>query len=391
MAESDDAYDSAEDSNHGGGGGEDEVMEVMEDDEEVTQATKKAKIKANSKKSTQVYNAKKKEAISTHLGNIRILFVMAHTEFMPINLFNQESGLGKIFKDTFDGDTKCQFDYLEVHEMVKFDKGDNREDLSSWWDDDWDTDELHTNGVTPFNFFELMEGEENHSVPATNHVLGCLFKHYMKETHQADVMVAFTKDSSVESAIQANGDRLAEFIGRNFDCVYLCDDSPFYHQAAHPKQAGNAFANTFYQFMAYNVSQKWWTSVYPPLKAIHLLANKDVRDAAIIEFKLPRATFIIPLDDSDYSDDDEEEGPWDRIYDKALAEIKNHPNTTNLPFHGSKKYMKKYGVVGKPVEGCAGFGVIFLKKSDGGVLEVKDIYGKKRVAVKRNPVSSSSV
>jgi len=211
MAESDDAYDSAEDSNHGGGGGEDEVMEVMEDDKEVTQATKKAKIKANSKKSTQVYNAKKKEAISTHLGNIRILFVMAHTEFMPVNLFNQESGLGKIFKDTFDGDTKCQFDYLEVHEMVKFDKGDNREDLSSWWDDDWDTDELHTNGVTPFNFFELMEGEENHSVPATNHVLGCLFKHYMKETHQADVMVAFTKDSSVESAIQANGDRLAEF------------------------------------------------------------------------------------------------------------------------------------------------------------------------------------
>ena len=47
MPESDDAYDSAEDSNHGGGGGEDEVMEVMEDDEEVTQATKKAKIKPN--------------------------------------------------------------------------------------------------------------------------------------------------------------------------------------------------------------------------------------------------------------------------------------------------------------------------------------------------------
>jgi len=158
------------------------------------------------------------------------------------------------------------------------------------------------------------------------------------------------------------------------------------------------------------------------IKAIHLLANKDVRDAAIIEFKLPRATFIIPLDDLDYSEDDKEEGPWDCIYDKALAEIKNHRSSTNLPFHGGKKHMKKHGVVGKPVEGCAGFGVAFLKKSDGSVLEVKDIYGKKintvaqvlgknpnpgmtglgsfkrysfepmlRVAVRRNPVSSSSV
>jgi len=107
MAESDDDHDSAEGSNHGDHGGEDEVME---EEEEATQATKKTKIKANSQKSTQVHNAKKKQAISTHLGNMRVLFVMAHTEFMPVKLFNQESGLGKIFKDTFDGDTKCQFD-----------------------------------------------------------------------------------------------------------------------------------------------------------------------------------------------------------------------------------------------------------------------------------------
>ena len=81
-----------EGSNHGGDDDD------REEDQEAKQATKRAKTKENSKKSTKVYNAKRKEAISTHHGNIRILFVMAHTEFMPINLFK----LGKIFKDMFE-------------------------------------------------------------------------------------------------------------------------------------------------------------------------------------------------------------------------------------------------------------------------------------------------
>ena len=305
---------------------------------------------------------------------VRILFVVTGKESVPVDRFHPGAGIGKLFYDQFKIDPMCQYDYLEVHKMLQFDPTDRRTDLSSWMGSTWNVRQLKTEGCTPFDFFSLDGDTGNHTVPSTNHVLGVLFKLCTRHRRGSQIVVAFTKDSSLELGIRQNGDRLAQFIGTNFDCIHLSDDASFFGKTAFPRQPGKSFADTYYQFLAYDLGQKWWTSVYPPLKLIHLLNNKAVCDAAISKYKLSQATFFIPLGDSEASSEDSSD-EWKLIFNKAVDEIPNHPNGTRLPHHSKKGWLMEHGLVGKPLQGHAGRGLVFLTRTENNDVLAKGIDG----------------
>ena len=338
-----------------------------------------AKRKEQSRDATARANKKKREAPKSVLKEIKILYVVQKNEFMPVGLFNQEGGVGKTFQKHFEADPMCQYDYLDVHGILEPEKTDERTSLSSWMGTDWDAEKLKEH----FSFGFFTEGEETgkHTVPSTNHVLGAVFKKYMKDRCGSEggskVTVAFTLDTSLEKGIKANRDRLAEFIGANFDCVHLSDDASFFGKPAHPMQAGKCFADTFYQFMAYDVSQKWWTPVYPPLKLVHLLNNKEKRDTAIgSKYKLPRAKFWIVSDGTNGEGRVKKQGPWCGIFKEAVTELEKHANEADWSYYTKQAYLRKNGVVGKPVEGCSGHGTIFLTKPDRGPVVARGMKGK---------------
>ena len=320
--------------------------------------------------STAAADANQQEPVPT----VRILFVVTGKESVPIHRFHPGAGIGKLFHDQFKADPLCQYDYLEVHKMLQFDPTDRRTDLSSWMGSTWNVRQLKTDGHTPFDFFSPDGDTGNHTVPSTNHVLGVLFRLCTWHRHGSQIVVAFTKDSSLELGIRQNGDRLAQFIGTNFDCIHLSDDTPFFGKTASPRQPGKSFADTYYRFLAYDLGQKWWTSIYPPLKLIHLLNNKALRDAAVAKYKLPQATFFIPLSDSESSPKDPPD-EWKPIFNKAADEIPNHPNRTRLPHHSKKWWSMEHGLVGKPLQGHGGRGLVFLTRTKNGDVLAKGIDG----------------
>ena len=68
------------------------------------------------------------------------------------------------------------------------------------------------------------QAEDCPSVLSGNNALGAVFKHCMKETHGADAVFFFFKDSKFEKGIAEHCSCPAEFIGVNFDGVHMFDD-----------------------------------------------------------------------------------------------------------------------------------------------------------------------
>jgi hypothetical protein len=358
--------------------GSDDAFEGYEEFEEVGEVeeapvSKRARLQVTSRTTSNRHNQKKKEAALSTFKNVRVLFVVAESECLPVTLFNVDEGLGKQFNEGFQDDVTCRFDYAEMHGMVEM-KDDNRDDLKSWLDESCTDAALFRNNVLPFNLFAHPDNDASkHSLPAANHVIGVLFKKFMDLDHaDANVSIGFVKENNMKMAILKNRNRFAEFIAKNFDIVYLGDDSPFYPG---PKIAGRAFIDIYYEFLACDLSQKWWVSVYPPLKIVQLLANKALRDNAVAAFKLPQVTIRLPLDKTD---DDVSE--WATIFEMARKGIFAETNVAGgakFPL-AEEHYLNKRGIVGKPLQGCGGLGVVFLSLTDPDNMEVqaKDLDGK---------------